>query len=204
MGIKSIALAVSTLVLSVNANAALIFTDINITSNSLSFTIDGDMTGYTAPTTTVRQQYFAVGYSDSLCSGCSSDFGANPNNISQSIFSNQNISSSGYTGKWGAEQNGSWSRYGSLIAGGITGGPRTINYSWTNNLFDTLATDGVMTFYWGTNFNSEGSYYTEIASFNYVGNGQFDSPNSVPVPAAVWLFGSGLIGLVGVARRKKS
>ena len=26
--------------------------------------------------------------------------------------------------------------------------------------------------------------------------------NPVPVPAAVWLFGSGLIGLVGVARRK--
>ncbi|MEN8133637.1 MAG: VPLPA-CTERM sorting domain-containing protein, partial [Pseudomonadota bacterium] len=26
----------------------------------------------------------------------------------------------------------------------------------------------------------------------------------VPVPAAVWLFGSGFIGLVGVARRKKS
>lgn len=28
--------------------------------------------------------------------------------------------------------------------------------------------------------------------------------SSVPVPAAVWLFGSGLIGLIGVARRKKS
>jgi len=28
--------------------------------------------------------------------------------------------------------------------------------------------------------------------------------NAVPVPAAVWLFGSGLIGLIGVARRKKS
>jgi len=28
--------------------------------------------------------------------------------------------------------------------------------------------------------------------------------SAVPVPAAVWLFGSGLIGLVGVARRKKS
>ena len=24
-----------------------------------------------------------------------------------------------------------------------------------------------------------------------------------PVPAAVWLFGSGLLGLIGVARRKK-
>ena len=27
--------------------------------------------------------------------------------------------------------------------------------------------------------------------------------SQVPVPAAVWLFGSGLIGLVGVARRRK-
>ena len=26
----------------------------------------------------------------------------------------------------------------------------------------------------------------------------------VPVPAAVWLFGSGLLGLIGVARRKHS
>jgi len=28
--------------------------------------------------------------------------------------------------------------------------------------------------------------------------------NAVPVPGAVWLFGSGLIGLIGVARRKRS
>ena len=28
--------------------------------------------------------------------------------------------------------------------------------------------------------------------------------NAVPVPAAVWLFGSGLLGLVGIARRKKA
>ena len=26
----------------------------------------------------------------------------------------------------------------------------------------------------------------------------------VPIPAATWLFGSGLIGLIGIARRKKS
>ena len=29
-------------------------------------------------------------------------------------------------------------------------------------------------------------------------------PSAVPVPAAVWLFGSGLLGLVGVARRRKA
>jgi len=28
--------------------------------------------------------------------------------------------------------------------------------------------------------------------------------SSVPVPAAVWLFGSGILGLIGVARRKKA
>ena len=31
-----------------------------------------------------------------------------------------------------------------------------------------------------------------------------ESVEPVPVPAAVWLFGSGLIGLVGIARRKKA
>jgi hypothetical protein len=31
-----------------------------------------------------------------------------------------------------------------------------------------------------------------------------DYLNTVPVPAAIWLFGSGLIGLIGVARRKKT
>ena len=30
-----------------------------------------------------------------------------------------------------------------------------------------------------------------------------DTPSPVPVPAAIWLFGSGLIGLIGIARRKK-
>jgi hypothetical protein len=29
-------------------------------------------------------------------------------------------------------------------------------------------------------------------------------PAAIPVPAAVWLFGSGLLGLVGIARRKKA
>ena len=32
---------------------------------------------------------------------------------------------------------------------------------------------------------------------------RYDIP-SVPIPAAIWLFGSGFLGLVGIARRKKS
>ncbi len=44
---------------------------------------------------------------------------------------------------------------------------------------------------------------------NYIGGfvdatAQAVAPAVVPIPAAVWLFGSGLIGLVGIARRKKA
>lgn len=40
--------------------------------------------------------------------------------------------------------------------------------------------------------------------FNANFNLQGITPSPVPVPAAVWLLGSGLMGLVGVARRKKA
>jgi hypothetical protein len=43
---------------------------------------------------------------------------------------------------------------------------------------------------------------------NCVSDAYFDNASmtvaAVPVPAAVWLFGSGLLGLIGVARRKKA
>jgi hypothetical protein len=47
-------------------------------------------------------------------------------------------------------------------------------------------------------FNAEGKL------INLEGNVVTDlSANAVPVPAAVWLFGSGLLVLFGVARGKK-
>lgn len=48
----------------------------------------------------------------------------------------------------------------------------------------------------------DGTPYTE--KFNITVNGTAASTSPVPVPAAVWLFGSGLMGLVGVARRRKT
>lgn len=49
----------------------------------------------------------------------------------------------------------------------------------------------------------------ESADINFFGTAAFGmddirvSANHVPIPAAVWLFGSGLLGLFGVARHKK-
>jgi len=50
-------------------------------------------------------------------------------------------------------------------------------------------------------YDNSGVYYDNIC-FDTTG-GCPGSPNPVPVPAAVWLFGSGLLGLFGMARRKK-
>jgi hypothetical protein len=41
------------------------------------------------------------------------------------------------------------------------------------------------------------------AGFDFALGGAL-APSPIPVPAAVWMFGSGLIGLVGIARRRRS
>jgi hypothetical protein len=54
-----------------------------------------------------------------------------------------------------------------------------------------------------TQYDNTGVYYDNICFDNAGGCPGTPNPPAVPVPAAVWLFGSGLIGLVGVARRRK-
>ena len=61
------------------------------------------------------------------------------------------------------------------------------------------------------NITSVHPAFTDVPLSDY--SGTFDDPanhlvyvnniSAVPVPAAFWLFGSGLIGLIGIARRKK-
>ena len=80
---------------------------------------------------------------------------------------------------------------------------------------DDVTLTGIQTLYWsGTEFNSLNAW-TFFFSFgdqynsgklaeNYGWAVRAGDVGAVPVPAAVWLFGSGLLGLVGVARRKKA
>ena len=95
----------------------------------------------------------------------------------------------------------------SLVAGGCTQGSTV------------FADTGVGSFTWdGTDGGAYSIVYTAhvpVGDPSNFGGVQYDltlngvvtlagAPAPIPIPAAVWLFGSGLLGLVGVARRRKA
>ena len=81
---------------------------------------------------------------------------------------------------------------------GITTGFDVVNYAstlaWTNYNFNFTAIDTTTTLSFMNNQNP----YLHFADLDGVG------VSTVPVPAAAWLFGSGLMGLFGMARRAKA
>ena len=80
---------------------------------------------------------------------------------------------------------------GSGSGSALTGGAGT----WTGTVVNFGNVGAAWTAFDGTPYSEK---------FNVTLNGVAAPPPEIPVPAAVWLFGSGLLGLVGVARRKKS
>ena len=82
-------------------------------------------------------------------------------------------------------------------------GGGSVVYSDVDGPLDTvthgaLPIDGILS------INAAGSTGTNSPT-NFAGDmGSIDASTVVPVPAAVWLFTSGLLGLVGVARRRSS
>lgn len=60
---------------------------------------------------------------------------------------------------------------------------------------DTICTGGPRAYTWA-DFTNNGGNFADLSNARAF--------SVVPVPAAVWLFGSGLLGLAGIARRKRS
>lgn len=117
----------------------------------------------------------------------------NPNLSPNSAVSNS-VSASGYAGGfWGSNFGGSFSFSNEQTGFGGSGQLMSFIALGTTDVSD-LSGVPVSTTY------SNGRWLVDptLGKVSYVG-----TVSAVPVPAAVWLFGSGLLGLVGVSRRRK-
>lgn len=127
--------------------------------------------------TAISGYYFLRSYGASQTIGAG-DFGVNESTYDDwdtILVSNQTA------GVWGSSHNG---YLGFLSDNGMYG---WINYNFTRTSSSTL-----------TLLNGA---YNDVAGTGIV-TGELISSPAVPVPAAAWLLGSGLLGLIGVARRK--
>jgi hypothetical protein len=90
------------------------------------------------------------------------------------------------------------------------------NWVWNGIPSTELVPVSPTTIMCSTSSCSDGSTYTLDGAFHVNGlgsttlsyqlhlEGQIASPSSIPVPPAAWLFGSGLLGLIGISKRKKA
>jgi len=100
--------------------------------------------------------------------------------------------------------------FSELDGGGVSdeqflgGGPLIPNETWTTYTFNDLVAgpdvSGGITLQLKAGCGAVASCGADVFFDNVSISADV---SAIPVPAAVWLFGSGLVGLVGVARRKK-
>jgi len=88
-----------------------------------------------------------------------------------------------------------------LSLSGLNSWQASLNYDLTTAMWDN--TNSIQLTLTNTLFaTSPDGGSTAIINQTLTGSSMGMSINTIPVPAAVWLFGSGLIGLAGVARRR--
>ena len=91
---------------------------------------------------------------------------------------------------------------GNAVAGGALYVSTLLGVDFTNMQVNNIFGVNGLNIYYDT--LDEDSAYLGGFTYDLMGGGQLIPLNKpvVPIPASVWLFGSGLIGLIGVARRK--
>ena len=70
----------------------------------------------------------------------------------------------------------------------------------SNALWQSFAADGVLDISWSNGFNVQ-AYPGDAGGADYVSYSLSGNLTAVPLPAALWLFSAGILGLITVARR---
>jgi hypothetical protein len=130
---------------------------------------------------------------ETLANGISNDLTAPVDNMGLSPLLNGKEASTGTS--YSSGPNSAQTKYGITSVNDLaTVGTAAALYGFTGN---GTPTNGVESYILGSVTLSTSGVLT------ITGNST-TTPPAVPLPAAVWLFGSGLLGLVGVSRRRKA
>ena len=219
MGIKSIALGVSALILSSSVNAAIISTDWQAADDNLITQDTNSGLEWLDLTVTVGMSYDAV----SAQLGVGGDYeGWRYATTSELIgFFDAFGGDSGYYSGWSTQNNGLFDviapYWGDLFCSNYSSCPTGEGYSQVihNGIFSDASNatrsqiydrpvngqPDVTTY---DNVLVDGIQIPNTIALEGMGSALVRDVSAVPVPAAAWLFGSGLLGLIGVARRKKA
>jgi len=227
INIVSLSVAVSTIILSTSANSALLerlgglavyddvadltwLADANYAQTS-GYDADGQMTWQAANDWATQLTVGGVGgwrLPDTIDVG---NNGATYTNLYQGVDYGYNITTQSELSNMFYNVLGNTSYYDTS---GVATGCTAPNYCLTNTgPFSNVQSNGTWS---GTEFavntnNAWLFFFIDGSQVSSNKNNSFSAwavqsgdVSTVPVPAAVWLFGSGLLGLVGVARRKKA
>ncbi|MEI8212566.1 MAG: PEP-CTERM sorting domain-containing protein [Planctomycetota bacterium] len=174
------------IIIAAQVQAGVVFSDLSYTSNSLTFTIDGQLSGYATPG---QDDQFSIRYeSGDVWAGTTS--GSSANSWSTPVFDGTTFSLQGNTGDFGGPPY-TWSMYTASLQDAVAT-HRTVTVTFGDNYLNTNALNPIFDFYWG-NGHVE-STQTFIGSASPV--------SAVPEPTSMLIFGAGTIGMGLVARRR--
>lgn len=182
MNIKSLTVAISALVLSTSVNAEIIQDIQYQTTDGQLFThnLTGEISNGTGATLTthLRGDFHSLGQYNE----------------------NFSISIDGFS-RWSEAGYGIFAGIYNITEHSINDVEFFVDTNLEASMFSSLMSDSVAIV--TVDFGAGVDNFAEL-SFSEVTLSYNNQVSNVPVPAAVWLFGSGLLGLVGVARRKKA
>lgn len=187
--------ALSFSLLTVPAKAALIFSDLVLTDNSLTFTVDGDMSGYDLTDTYNGLTDISIIYNGDVWN--SSVSGSSSHNWTNTMFDGVDFID-GATGLWDSNSLYSWVQLDSRVSNDMTASNNRVTLAFSNSYFNTAATSGQIDFIagWG---NSNSNTRSELLGSFVIG--QVQQPPQVPEPAGFALFATVLLALRLMTRK---